>query len=244
MQPNSSYSWLANKLLKLKEVVFPLIKLKLQDGLSARFWFDNWTPFGSLSTFLQHSSSRLGIPLKATVASICSNGNWRLPPARTDKQLQLHTYLTTVTLTHDSDYYEWEVAGKLSDKYNTGTVYEYLCGDIDEVNWANAIWSSYGIPRHCFLAWLVVKNRCPTRDRLISWGLQVSPLCLLCNSHSESRDHLFHDCPFSFDLWSLSARKCGIQPCSDWNGTLNQMIGLPLSRTRKPRSLLTLLAWK
>lgn len=119
-----------------------------------------------------------------------------------------------------------------------------LCGDIDEVNWANAIWSSYGIPRHCFLAWLVVKNRCPTRDRLISWGLQVSPLCLLCNSHSESRDHLFHDCPFSFDLWSLSARKCGIQPCSDWNGTLNQMIGLPLSRTRKPRSLLTLLAWK
>lgn len=53
-KPSSSYSWLANKLLKMKDVVFPLIKLRLQNGLSARFWTDNWSPFGSLTIFITH----------------------------------------------------------------------------------------------------------------------------------------------------------------------------------------------
>lgn len=35
-KPSISFSWLANKLLKLKTVVYPLIKLRLQNGTSAR----------------------------------------------------------------------------------------------------------------------------------------------------------------------------------------------------------------
>lgn len=81
-KPSASNSWLANKLLKLKSVVFPLIKLRLEDGLTARFWHDNWTPFGSLATALNSSVSRLGIPDNATVASLFRRGAWRLPAAR------------------------------------------------------------------------------------------------------------------------------------------------------------------
>lgn len=112
---SSSYSWLANKLLKLRQEVFPLIKMSLENGESARFGHDNWTPFGSLSTFFSNSPTRFGIPLKASVASLCRNGVWRLPPARTEEQVQLHTYLTTITLTQEDDYYEWELAGKSPD---------------------------------------------------------------------------------------------------------------------------------
>lgn len=118
-KPSRSYSWLANKLLKLKDEVFPLIKLRLENGASAKFWFDNWTPFGSLSTFLSNSSSRLGIHEKVYVASLCRNGIWRLPPARTEEQVQLQTYLTTVTLTQAQDYYEWELEGKPTQTYST-----------------------------------------------------------------------------------------------------------------------------
>ncbi|KAL0693283.1 hypothetical protein Bca4012_060463 [Brassica carinata] len=60
----------------------------------------------------------------------------------------------------------------------------------------------------------------------------------------ESRDHLYHACPFSFDLWSLSVSRCMITPTRDWNDTVAQMIGLPRNKTRRPRTLLTLLAWK
>lgn len=46
------------------------------------------------------------------------------------------------------------------------------------VPWFPLIWLKKGIPKHCSLAWLMQLNRSPTRDRLISWGLQTDPLCL------------------------------------------------------------------
>lgn len=89
--PKQSYSWLVNKLLKLRSEVFPLIKLRLQNGETARFWSDNWTPFGALYTHLSGRNSRLGIPHQATVSSLCRDGFWVLPPARTEAQVQLYT---------------------------------------------------------------------------------------------------------------------------------------------------------
>lgn len=68
--PKQSYSWFTNKLLKLKDAAFPLIKLWLGNGNSARFWFDNLTPFGKLYDYLDASRSRMGIPLNATVSSL------------------------------------------------------------------------------------------------------------------------------------------------------------------------------
>ncbi|WZZ50522.1 hypothetical protein YC2023_050629 [Brassica napus] len=61
--PSVSFSCLANKLLKLKDIVFPLIKQRLENGLSARFWFNNWTSFGTLASYLDSSTTRLGILL-------------------------------------------------------------------------------------------------------------------------------------------------------------------------------------
>ncbi|WZZ05910.1 hypothetical protein YC2023_091831 [Brassica napus] len=240
-RPSSSFSWLANKLLKMKNVVYPLIRLQLQNGATARFWYDNWSPFGCLHDYLQASLSRFGIPLNATVASLHRNGVWSLPPARSDHQLQLLSYLTTIQLTDDQDTYLWEMEGKIMERYETGKVYHYLRGHIPTVQWASAVWSSKGIPRQSFHTWLVVLDRLPTRDRLINWGLQVSPLCLLCNSTTESRNHLYLECPYSFELWSLAAAKCRLQPLRNWSALLNQMINLPQP---KPSKLLSLLLWK
>ena len=243
-KPSTSNSWLANKLLKLKSVVFPLIKLRLEDGLTARFWHDNWTPFGSLATALNSSVSRLGIPENATVASLFRRGAWRLPAARSESQLLLHAFLTTITLTVNPDYYEWEIAGSVSLKYSTGRLYSYLRGNIEEVDWAKAVWFSYGIPRQHFHAWLVVLDRCPTRDRLLAWGIQASPLCLLCNTGHESRDHIYFNCDFAFSLWELSARRCSLQPTRNWNQTLQQMQSLPTNKATRPPRLLILLVWQ
>ena len=126
-------------------------------------------------------------------------------------------------------------------RYDTGKVYHHLCGDQAVVQWAGAVWSSKSIPRHSFHSWLVVLDRNPTRDRLLSWGLQVSHLCLLCNVTSETRNHLYMDCPYSYDLWSRLATKCQLQPLRNGSDLLNQMIALPSPKQNK---LLSLLAWK
>ena len=239
--PKQSYSWLVNKLLKMRNEVFPLIKLRLQNGETARFWSDNWTPYGALSTHLSGSNSRLGIPLQATVSSLCSNGSWNLPPARTDAQLQLYAFLTTIQLqANQEDYYEWEVNGKTYTKFQTGIIYDYLVEQRPNVSWYTSVWFSRAIPRHSFHIWLVIQNRLPTRDRLINWGLQVHPNCLLCNRNQETRNHLFFSCDFSYDLWVIVARRLDLLPNRDWEVTLDQMNSLPQPLTQR---LLSLLAW-
>lgn len=117
-----------------------------------------------------------------------------------------------------------------------------LRGDIDTVDWAKAVWTSRNIPGHSFHVWLVVLNRIPTRDRMLGWGLQVPSLCLLCNTNDESRDHLYWECDFAFQLWSLVAGRCGIHPQRRWESSLHHMISLPPppSTTRS----LTLLGWQ
>lgn len=239
--PRQSYSWLVNKLLKLKQVVFPLLKLRLQNGETARFWSDNWSPFGDLQTYLQASHSRLGIPRQATVASLSCDGNWRLPPARSEAQLQLHSYLTTIELTTDQDYYEWEIDGQVYSSFKTGTIYDYLTEYKPDVPWHSVVWFSRALLRHSFYTWLVIQNRNPTRDRLLQWGLQGDDRCLLCNAAQESRDHLYFGCNYSFDLWGKVARRLQIPPHRDWLDTLNQLMSLsaPL-----PQRLLSLLAWQ
>lgn len=136
--------------------------------------------------------------------------------------------------------YVWEIDGTVSTRYETWKLYTYLRPQIGKVRWEGVVWTKRGIPRHNFHLWLVVQDRIPTRDRLLRWGLQVSSLCLLCNGADETRDHLFQDCSFSYDVWSLLAGKLRLQPLRNWDATLTQMITLPKG---SPLTLSTLFAW-
>ncbi|CAG7872166.1 unnamed protein product, partial [Brassica rapa] len=103
--PSQKFSWLANKLLKLRSVAYPLIHIQIQNGEHGRFWIDNWSPFGKLQDYLEGGRSRLGIPLKATLASLYRNGTWQLPAARTENQLQVLTFITTINFNSQPDQY-------------------------------------------------------------------------------------------------------------------------------------------
>ncbi|XP_033134421.1 uncharacterized protein LOC117127836 [Brassica rapa] len=155
--------------------------------------------------------------------------------------LELYAFITTIELTDNEDYYQWELDGKVSKVFKTGDVYSYLRGDLQTMSWAKVIWFPHAIPRHSFNAWIMNLNRSPTRDRLLSWGLQVDSSCLLCNSNNETRDHLYFDCTFSFDLWSQLARRCRIRPYRSWNQTIAQLENL---QSPKSTRLLTLLVWQ
>lgn len=239
--PKPSYSWLVNKLLKLKSIVYPLIHLCIQNGRQDKFWYDNWSPFWLSSYFPRRSNYPKRHPKQRY--NHISFSQWILAtsPARSDQYLQLLTYMTTFELTMEEDYYEWKINGKTSDHFKTGEVYHYLRGALSEVRWASIIWPSWGIPRHSFLSWLVIQDCLPTKDRLLRWGLQVPPTYLLCNSGIESRNYLYGDCPLSFDLWRQIATRCCLNPVRDWEGSVTQLISLPHPRSSK---LLTLIVWQ
>lgn len=222
--PNRRYSWQVIKLLKLSSSIYSWIKLRVQNGLSCRFWSYNWSPFGSLKSYLSSGvNSTLGIQDQATLSSLCSNNNWSLPPARSENLVNVHTFLTTIHLNDNEDYYEWEVDGKISNRYNTGIIYEKLCVEGIYVPWFATVCNKGGIPRHSFLSWLFTLDRCPTKDRIIHWGHQTTPTCLFCNQSDESRDHLSFICPYSWRLWGSLAPRCGIQPERSWARVLTQI---------------------
>ncbi|CAH2064195.1 unnamed protein product [Thlaspi arvense] len=176
---------------------YPWIKVKLGNGANTRFWIDNWCAMGSMSTFLASESSRqVGIPRDATLASLWRSGAWHLPPARSERQVSYQLQLSLLNLSPDTeDTYQWWIDDHAKNNYNTGSIYSAIIEQYPSVPWSRIIWFSQRIPKHSFLAWLVVLNRCPTRDRMRECGLQVDPLSVLCNSAAESRDHLFFDCP-------------------------------------------------
>ncbi|KAL0662481.1 hypothetical protein Bca4012_099318 [Brassica carinata] len=203
---------------------------------------DNWSPFGRLEDFLTPTiSRRMGVPASATLSNINSNGNWLVQSPRTENQLLVQVYLSTLVLTEEEDNYEWVVDGNQWEKYKTGAVYDLLKRHGPRVNWYQTIWSKGGIPKHNFLAWLFTLNRCPTRDRLINLGLSVDPNCMLCNTAPESRDHLLFQCSYSWEVWSQTATRCQITPPRDWASLLPFMNGLTLPKNHKK---LILLAWQ
>lgn len=239
---STTNSWLANKLIKMRGEVYTWIQLRVGNGVNCRFWTDNWSALGSLQGyFAAGSASRQGIPLTATLSDLNRNGSWTLPRPRSEEMVQAQIALTMVTLGEEEDSYEWVVTGTHTVKYKTSLIYWKLKGDEPSVPWAKVVWSTLGIPKHNFLMWLFVLNRCPTRDRLRSWGLAVDSVCLLCNLEEESRDHLFFRCAYSWRVWSEIARRCAIVPSPDWEETMNQMISLRGNRLFKR---LILLCWK
>ncbi|KAF2534927.1 hypothetical protein F2Q68_00020290 [Brassica cretica] len=67
--------------------------------------------------------------------------------------------------------------------------------------WASSIWFKGSVPKHAFTMWVANLNRLPTKDRLLSWGLNIQPSCCLCTTHPESRDHLFISCGYAEFIW-------------------------------------------
>ena len=237
-----SHSSATKKILRVRDYAYNWIKILPGNGKDTRFWSDNWSPFGNLRTYLQlPASSNIGIHHSATLHDLFRNDHWRLPHPRSERQLSLHVYLSTVTLSAESDVYEWSPQGVSSATYATGTVYDLIKNHRPIVSWCEVVWFSRGIPRHNFLTWLTVLNRYPTKDRMISWGIQIDSSCILCNAPLESRDHLYFECPYAWSLWTELSRKANWRPSRNWLTELDLMQVMTLPKHDR---LLVLLAWQ
>ncbi|CAG7901025.1 unnamed protein product [Brassica rapa] len=149
--------------------------------------------------------------------------------------------MSTITLSTEADEYQWSPLGTPMATFSTGLVYNEIKHHKQRVSWCSVVWTSRGIPKHNFLTWLMILNRSPTKDRMISWGISTDPLCILCNSSPESRDHLYFECSYSWNLWSELARR------TNWIASRNWVIGLrslQSSTGPKHQRLLILLAWQ
>lgn len=116
-------------------------------------------------------------------------------------------------------------------KFSTGQIYNSIRDHRPTVPWKHAVWNSRGIPKHSFLTWLFVLNRCPTRDLTPIAFFVTLPL----------RDHLYFDCNFSWTIWRRMSQRCQLSPIRRWNDNILTMQQL---RGPKEKKTTTWIAWQ
>ncbi|XP_019102534.1 PREDICTED: uncharacterized protein LOC109133514 [Camelina sativa] len=199
-------------MLQLKPTITEFLRCAVGDGRDASFWYDSWTEFGQLITFLGETGPRqLRLANDAHVLDASRDGNWALPAARSENSQALLVALTETPAPNDCngrDSYFWRnAAGDYRPTFSSKETWEQLRLHSPVVPWADVVWFKQNVPRFSFIIWLALLNRLPTRDRLRGWGMSVPTACVLCSNGTETHDHLFFTCPFSSELWGFFAAK-------------------------------------
>ncbi|XP_074267101.1 uncharacterized protein LOC141590405 [Silene latifolia] len=81
--------------------------------------------------------------------------------------------------------------------YTPAGCYEWLRGARTKVEWHNAIWECWNLPKHRFMGWLITHKSLHTNSRLKGFEMNVDGMCFLCGQAEETQKHLFFECAFS-----------------------------------------------
>ena len=64
----------------------------------------------------------------------------------------------------------WKVT---ETRFSIAKIWKVIRPTKEKVSWHKLLWSSLNIPRHAIVVWMAILNRLPTKDRLISWGMEI-----------------------------------------------------------------------
>jgi hypothetical protein len=93
----------------------------------------------------------------------------------------------------------------MGNYYTTKSGYLALVEDSipDLVWWGKSLWKLKAPPKCIFLMWLVLNGKVLTWDFLQNKNFHGLGICSLCEKHSEDIQHLFIQCNFTKDVWSV-----------------------------------------
>lgn len=228
------------RLLKLRPKALNFIRILIGRREDTYFWWDPWTPFGSLSLSLSgflgpYGPSLLGVPLFALVSDVWNGRSWSLSAARSNRHLQLLSFLTTISSYDRPDIPNQIINGNIQITFISRLIWEAIRPHLPPKDWAPLLWHKGIIPRHATTTWLFILDRNPTLYRLHSWGLDVGSTCLLCRQADESRNHLFFECHYSAEVWStICARLNQNVPPTSWNAILPWLRNVSSDRVKLP----------
>ena len=204
-----------------------------------RLWYDVWTNFGQMLSFIGQSGHRsLRVPLLSTVSKACDYIGWRITSPRSQESLDLQVHLTTIALPLPSDiddHYEWHVEGSTTLVYSSALTWEALRPKAEKKQWVDSVWFKGSIPKHSFNMWVANANRMPTRVRLASWEW----MCLLLVAYAHWNLRQGTICSSLVNIaWRFDDRAC-----NDWTHLQDSSrtgtscsLGLDLLQYRAPYS--------
>ncbi|VVA99029.1 unnamed protein product [Arabis nemorensis] len=145
-----------------------MLRCELNDGNTARFWFDNWSILGCLKDYIGDSGPRImGIPLQSTVRQALNARDWS---AQSRSRNGLIRNVKDLLRTYDppdnnmeSDVYSWGEINQAGRGFSTRIIWESLRPSTQRKHWSKAVWCKFGVPKHSFTFWTANLNRLPVK---------------------------------------------------------------------------------
>ncbi|XP_021835956.2 uncharacterized protein [Spinacia oleracea] len=99
----------------------------------------------------------------------------------------------------------------VNGKFKISRMYKALHTGGIQVQWKRIVCNSKASPKATFITWLALQNRLPTKDRLLSWNINIAGVCEFCQVQDEKLSHLFFERHYSHYIWKAVLIQLGIQ---------------------------------
>lgn len=90
--------------------------------------------------------------------------------------------------------------GAWGNTVSISSIYQSLRTHSPAPPWLPFVWHKFRITKHSFTAWLIMKERLLTKDRMYNFHMNVDQTCLLCGAANETHQNLFCECSFTRSL--------------------------------------------
>lgn len=223
-------SWAVRKILNARNFARPFIGYCVGQQSDFLLWHDPWV--NNRPLLEQYSSSIISNAESSGLARVSSmqcNGAWDLPSSNHVDVMDLRIKVASTHI-HCTDFITWD--GRRRKSVSLSSIWSSFRESSPLVPWFDIVWNSFSIPKCSFIFWLAIRNRLLTRDRMLSFGMQVDSSCVLCGGGPESIYHILSTCPY-FDLIRGA---CPVQIVTDWR--LCQAGNFFMSDVSRPRRLI------
>ncbi|XP_058784491.1 uncharacterized protein LOC131659296 [Vicia villosa] len=85
-------------------------------------------------------------------------------------------------------------------KYKTNAMYAEIHGSNTDMRWKAMFYKNFARPRACFITWLALWERLPTKDRLAKINIITDGVCVFCGEQ-DTMMHLFFQCRYTAQIW-------------------------------------------
>ncbi|XP_075099232.1 uncharacterized protein LOC142176070 [Nicotiana tabacum] len=197
--------------------------LQVGNGEHILFWKDTWLGHTTLVDAYPRLFSIATNP-DSTVAQNWEVNSWNPSLRRNLNDWEFDDFVTLLgslhtssTITLGRDKLRW--GSSRSGAYSIRASFQALSSRkemIDQWPW-KLIWRTKMPPKISVFCWITLNGACLTHDNLIRRGFQLASRCYMCQSNSETINHLFLHCPVATDIWSMFLSLFGLRwtmPCS------------------------------